>query len=87
MTLKLENVEVNIQAAPILRGVSLLGISSTNCPIDLRRKLWARLGSEWKPPHLGEIIRKEVSLQDMPELFEQMLEGRSLGRTVVKIES
>lgn len=71
----------------ILRGVSLLGISSTNCPIDLRRKLWARLGSEWKPPHLGEIIRKEVSLEDMPEVFEQMLEGRSLGRTVVKIES
>ena len=71
----------------ILRGVSLLGISSTNCPIDLRRALWHRLGSEWKPPHLREIIRKEVCLEDVPDVFEQMLEGRSLGRTVVKIES
>jgi putative YhdH/YhfP family quinone oxidoreductase len=69
----------------ILRGVSLLGISSTNCPIDLRRKLWERLGKDWKPPHLDEIIRAEVSLDDMPPQFERMLEGRSLGRTVVRI--
>ena len=69
----------------ILRGVSLLGISSTNCPIELRRRLWKRLGQEWKPPHLDEIIRGEVRLDSMPEQFERMLEGRSLGRTVVRI--
>ena len=69
----------------ILRGVSLLGISSANCPITLRRKLWERLGQEWKPPHLDEIIRQEVTLESMEIVFNDMLEGRSLGRTVVKI--
>jgi acrylyl-CoA reductase (NADPH) len=71
----------------ILRGVSLLGISSTNCPIELRRKLWDRLGNEWKPPHLDAIIRQQVGLHEMRPVFEQMLAGRSLGRTVVKLGS
>jgi acrylyl-CoA reductase (NADPH) len=69
----------------ILRGVSLLGISSANCPIEMRRKLWNRLGGEWKPPHLDEIIKQEVTLETMEIVFNDMLEGRSLGRTVVKI--
>jgi putative YhdH/YhfP family quinone oxidoreductase len=69
----------------ILRGVSLLGISSTNCPIETRRLIWDRLANEWKPPHLDEIIRSEVSLEDMSEVFESMLAGEALGRTVVKI--
>lgn len=69
----------------ILRGVSLLGISSANCPIELRRKLWDRLGNEWKPPHLDAIIRQEVGLHEMGPVFEQMLAGDALGRTVVKV--
>ena len=69
----------------ILRGVSLLGISSANCTIEMRRKLWNRLGQEWKPPHLDEIIKQEVNLETMEIVFNDMLEGRSLGRTVVKI--
>lgn len=70
----------------ILRGVSLLGISSANCPIDLRRKLWDRLANEWKPPHLEEIIRDEVDLDDLQPVFQRMLDGDSLGRTVVSVE-
>jgi putative YhdH/YhfP family quinone oxidoreductase len=69
----------------ILRGVSLLGISSANCPIEVRRMLWNRLGQDWKPPHLDEIIKQEVTLETMDIVFHDMMEGRSLGRTVVKI--
>jgi len=69
----------------ILRGVSLLGISSANCPIEMRRMLWNRLGHEWKPPLLDEIITREVTLETMDSVFNDMMEGRSLGRTVVKI--
>jgi NADPH:quinone reductase-like Zn-dependent oxidoreductase len=70
----------------ILRGVSLLGISSANCPYDIRRVLWDRLANEWKPPHLDEIRQGEVSLDGMGEIFEQMMGGESLGRTTVKID-
>ena len=69
----------------IVRGVSLLGISSSNCPIDTRRMLWDRLANEWRPPHLDEIIRQEVALDGMQAVFERMLNGEALGRTVVRI--
>jgi NADPH:quinone reductase-like Zn-dependent oxidoreductase len=69
----------------ILRGVSLLGISSANCPINMRKMLWDRLANEWKPPHLNEIIRREVPLDGMDTVFGEMMDGKSLGRTVVKI--
>jgi putative YhdH/YhfP family quinone oxidoreductase len=69
----------------ILRGVSLLGISSSNCPISTRKLLWDRLANEWKPPHLAEIIKNEVPLAGLEPVFENMLGAKSLGRTVVKI--
>ena len=70
----------------ILRGVSLLGISSANCPIGTRRMLWERLGSDWKPPHLDEIVRREVELDGMPAVFEELLAGGAIGRSVVRID-
>jgi putative YhdH/YhfP family quinone oxidoreductase len=69
----------------ILRGVSLLGISSNNTPFDVRKLLWDRLANEWKPPHLANICNQEVSLDEMEPVFETMLKGGSLGRTVVRI--
>ncbi len=71
----------------ILRGVSLLGISSTNCPISTRKLLWDRLANEWKPPHLAEIIKQEVDLDGMEPVFENMLSAKSVGRTVVKLHN
>jgi len=69
----------------ILRGVSLLGISSNNCPYDIRVTLWDRLANEWKPPHLDLIAGHETGLDGLPGAFEKMLAGDSLGRTVVRL--
>ena len=69
----------------ILRGVSLIGISSSNTPQDMRRVLWKRLANEWRPPHLDSIISNEVSLDELPDAFDTLMEGKSLGRTVVKL--
>jgi putative YhdH/YhfP family quinone oxidoreductase len=70
----------------ILRGVSLLGISSANCTIETRRMLWDRLGGEWKPPHLDTIVCREVDLDGMQDVFDDLLAGRALGRSVVRID-
>jgi putative YhdH/YhfP family quinone oxidoreductase len=67
----------------ILRGVSLLGISSANCPYETRVSLWDRLANEWKPPQLQEILTLETGLDDLPKVFDRMLEGGSRGRTLV----
>lgn len=69
----------------ILRGVSLLGISSNNCPYDIRLALWDQLANEWKPPKLDMICREEVGLNDMMDTFKTMLSGKTLGRTRVKL--
>ncbi len=71
----------------ILRGVSLLGVSSENCPHDVRATLWQRLASEWKPPHLDQICTREIAMDGLMDTFESMLTGRSFGRTVVMLNS
>ena len=70
----------------ILRGVSVIGISSTNCPHALRREIWQRLGSDLKPRHLDVIHRQTVSLEELTPVFDAMMERKTEGRTVVKIK-
>jgi len=67
----------------ILRGVSLLGISSANCPMPLRKEVWGRLGSDLKPKHRGEIASREVPLAGVLEAATTLVERRALGRILV----
>lgn len=69
----------------ILRGVSLLGISSANCPMPLRRRIWQRLATDLRPRHLTRIITTTVPLDAVSAVSQQMLAGTHRGRTVVKI--
>jgi len=69
----------------ILRGVNLLGINSSYCPVALRRTVWDRLGSDLKPSKLDEIVAREVCFDELPGVFDDFMERRVTGRTVVKI--
>lgn len=69
----------------ILRGVSLLGIDSAFCPMDVRLEVWRRLGGEWKPGELLEEIGREISLEQLPETLAAILQGRIRGRVVVRL--
>lgn len=69
----------------ILRGINLLGINSMATPMPLRRAVWDRIGSDLKPTRLDEIAANEVAFQDLPPVFEQMIEGKIRGRTIVRI--
>ncbi len=69
----------------ILRGVNLLGINSTYCPVPLREKVWSRLGTDLKPEALDIIVNRTVAFDDLPDLFNGYIEGTVTGRTVVKI--
>jgi len=68
----------------ILRGVSLLGVSSGNCPMPLRHEVWTRLGADLKPPRLGEIASREVPLDAVVETASLLIERRALGRVLVR---
>jgi acrylyl-CoA reductase (NADPH) len=69
----------------IIRGISLVGINSSGCAIELRQELWRRLAGQWKPKHLALIARHEVTLDQLPQAFERLLAGGGDGRTVVRI--
>jgi acrylyl-CoA reductase (NADPH) len=69
----------------ILRGVSLMGIDSQNCPMPLRQTLWNNLAGEWKPDML-EKISTRVTLENLGQSIEQILKGQLKGRTLVDME-
>lgn len=69
----------------ILRGVSLVGIDSQNCPMPLRRSTWQKLASDWKIPTMEEVV-SEIALDDLNQRIEMMLNRRHKGRTLVKMK-
>lgn len=68
----------------ILRGVSLLGIDSVYCPVDLRTKMWNKLAGEWKPETALNQLITTISLHELPEALSTILAGQAVGRYVVK---
>jgi len=68
----------------ILRGISLYGIDSQHCPMSTRVKIWEKLAGDWKLKNL-ESLASEITLDDLDEKIQQMLAGKSKGRTVIKI--
>jgi putative YhdH/YhfP family quinone oxidoreductase len=68
----------------IIRGVSLLGIASAGTARDIRETIWQHLADDWKPRHLERIATREVTLEQLPDVFESMLSGQSFGRTLMR---
>ncbi len=69
----------------ILRGVSLLGASSGNCPMPLRGEVWTWLGNELKPPRLDAIVSREIALDGVIDAAASLVERRALGRVLVRL--
>ena len=68
----------------ILRGVSLLGIDSVNCPMSLRQEVWRRLATDMRPAHLKEITRT-VPFEQLPTVFDAFMQSKMTGRIVVDL--
>ena len=68
----------------ILRGVSLLGIDSVQCPLTLRAEAWTRLESDLDRAKMAKITT-EIGLADVIATAPRILAGQVRGRIVVKI--
>lgn len=68
----------------ILRGVSLLGVDSVNCPMPLRTEVWRRLASDMKPAHFQDMIRT-IRFEELPGVFDDFIQARVRGRIAVEI--
>jgi len=69
----------------ILRGVSLLGIHSVECPRAWREDIWKKLAGDWKPRHLDQIASRVVTLDDLPAACGELIAGSVTGRILVKV--
>lgn len=67
----------------LLRGVGLIGIDSADRPQALRKQIWQKLATEWKPQVLDKIYRT-ISLDDLSDEIDIMLAGKQTGRVIIK---
>lgn len=83
-----ESHELQTTVMPfILRGVSLLGASSNNTPMPIRKDIWRKLGGEWKPKQLAQIHTKTVGLKDLVLACEDLIHRKVHGRILVEIKA
>lgn len=68
----------------ILRGVSLLGIDSVQCPLTPREQAWRRLESALDRAKMAKMTA-EIGLSEVIGMAPRILEGQVRGRIVVKI--
>ena len=68
----------------ILRGISLIGIDSAECPMELREKIWQKIADDWKLDCLDDLCT-EVTLDGLDEMIGQMQAGLVRGRVVVRL--
>lgn len=79
-----DSASLNMTVMPmILRGVSLLGISSANCPMTLRKKIWERLASDLKPSQWQLILNQKLELSEIEPVAQNMLNRKTLGRYLI----
>jgi putative YhdH/YhfP family quinone oxidoreductase len=77
--------ELSVSVLPfILRGVSLLGVDSVQCPMELRRTVWKKLAAEWKPEKLDAIVQ-ECTLHNLEKEIHAILKGQLRGRVLVNL--
>jgi acrylyl-CoA reductase (NADPH) len=69
----------------ILRGVNLLGINSSATPRAERLEVWQRIATDLAPKHLERIVTRTIPLAEVAGAFQAHLDGKIIGRTVVRI--
>lgn len=67
----------------LLRGITLCGIASADCPYDKRTEIWNRLAGAWKPDNLDALVT-EVRLDGVMAEVERILAGQISGRVLVR---
>ena len=68
----------------ILRGARLIGIDSVECKIEKKLAVWNKFEKDFKIDTLNEITN-EILLEDLPEAYQALLDGKAVGRYLVKI--
>lgn len=67
----------------ILRGIQVIGIDSVNN--NLKDVLWGLIATDYKPRNIQLLCDREITLESVPQALEDILNGKMMGRTIVKL--
>ena len=77
--------ELNTNVFPfILRGVRLIGIDSVECAREQKIASWKKIAGDFKIDNLDNLTN-EISLDEIKDAYKALLEGKAVGRYLVKI--
>ena len=80
------DIKLNTTVMPfIIRGVKLWGINSVNASIQRRQFLWNEASKLIDFELLGKSI-KEISLEELIDVYPKMLRGNTSGRYIINLE-
>ena len=68
----------------ILRGNTLFGIDSAECPMPLRQQIWQKLANEYKPEDV-ESLADEMTLEEVPAQLDRILNGGNIGKSLISM--
>ncbi len=70
----------------ILRGISLIGIDSAECPMATRVAIWQKITGAWRLPNLERFVT-EISLAELDGQINAILQGKVRGRVVLNLDA
>lgn len=80
-------IAVSTTVLPFIgRGIHWLGVDSVFYPMELRKKVWDRLAKDLKPKILDKDVVSEVSLDELPQVLHDIIDGKVRGRTIVNLK-
>ncbi|MCG8315647.1 MAG: YhdH/YhfP family quinone oxidoreductase [Pseudomonadales bacterium] len=81
--------DLNTSVFPfILRGINLLGVDSVELPLEIKMDIWRQIAGEWLFDSFNEFTQhtlSEISLEQVPDALDAILQGKHLGRFLVKL--
>jgi acrylyl-CoA reductase (NADPH) len=80
-----QGMDLPTTVAPfILRGVKLIGVNSVTTPMPRRRAAWARIARDLDHARLASLAT-HVTLDDVPRIAADIVQGKVRGRVVVDV--
>ena len=79
------HVEFNSSVFPfIIRGVSILGISSSNMDIGERKKIWSQIPLIFDRNKINLVMTQEIEFSQIKSYCKKIISNKISGRVIIK---
>ena len=61
-----------------------MGVDCVSCPESVKHQIWQKMAGPWKLDNVEEMAT-EITLEQLSEKIDQILQGRIKGRVLVNL--